>query len=90
VRIKTLTFFYKEFKKILLFFPNIEKRSTKMTTVKKSTFKNLGDLFIDITTSLPFILFLIVPFMYDTLNGYSIILCFPLAGFFILYSSKTP
>ena len=59
-----------------------------MSTMHKFTFKDAVDVFLDISVNLPLILFLIVPFIYDTLNGYSIILCLPLAGFFILYSSN--
>lgn len=51
-------------------------------------FKQLFDVVFDVTSSLPFLLFFIVPYLYDETNGYSLIVCLPISTLFIIFSSK--
>lgn len=48
----------------------------------------LKEIFFDLGNNLPSILFFLVPFLYNDVNGYSLILCLPVACIFALLSSK--
>jgi hypothetical protein len=51
-------------------------------------FYDLLDVFMNVSNILPFFLLLVIPYLFDQVNGYSVILCLPLAFLYVVFSSK--
>ena len=50
--------------------------------------KSFYDYLNDLGELLPFILFVIMPFLYDKINGFSVIICIMISMIFIILTSK--
>ena len=58
-----------------------------MVNKNKSKFKTFYDYLSDIGDVLPFVLFVIMPYLYDKVNGYSVIVCILISLVFMILTS---